>query len=118
MSESLINFIERKMDSLRALLDSPGLTQADRTGIERDLVRLGKDYSNLLANFSQKGMSKGGVATVGNQAKTLKTKVMDLEKKIKAKIKTVKAAKGTLVAKNYVNPVKTVNNLKKSKKKK
>ena len=92
MSESLINFIERKMESLRGLLDSPGLTQADRTGIERDLVRLGKDYSNLLANFSQKGMSKGGVATVGNQAKTLKTKVMELEKKIKAKIKTVKAA--------------------------
>jgi len=112
MSESLINFIERKMDSLRGLLDSPGLTQADRTGIERDLVRLGKDYSNLLANFSQKGMNKGGVATVGEQAKTLKTKVMELEKKIKAKIKPVKAAKGTLVAKNYMNPVKIVNNLK------
>tara|TARA_R110001592_G_scaffold65909_1_gene202391 strand:+ start:1768 stop:2115 length:348 start_codon:yes stop_codon:yes gene_type:complete len=112
MSESLIAFIEGKMESLKGLLDSPGLTKSDRTGIERDLVRLGKDYSNLLSNFSQKGMNKGGVATVGKQAKALKTKVMDLEKKIKAKIKPVKAAKGTLVAKNYMNPVNIVNNLK------
>ena len=40
-----------------------------------------------------------------------------MEKKIKAKIKakgnkTVKAAKGTVVLKNYMNPVKIVNNLK------
>ena len=113
MSQDLLDFIKRKRNELVGLAREGELSDKDYNSVMKDIDRL---YSDEIKLMDKMGLdfNKGGLTP----SKTdIKAKIVSMEKKIKAKIKakgnkTVKAAKGTLVAKNYMNPVKIVNNLK------
>jgi len=110
--KELASFIRRKQDELMGLILKGGLSPTDEKLIYKDLDKLA---SNALTVAGRSGYSEGG--TISKIPSSIKDKFAALKAKIKAKIKakgskTVKAAKGTLVAKNYMNPVKVVNNLK------
>ena len=106
--KELASSIRRKQDELMGLILKGGLSPTDEKLIYKDLDKLA---SNALTVAGRSGYSEGG--TISKIPSSIKDKFAALKAKIKAKgSKTVKAAKGTLVAKNYMNPVKVVNNLK------
>jgi hypothetical protein len=58
MSEKLIAWIENRMSVLSSKLNGPDLSNKDRVGIERDIIRLQGDYNKILGispNFSRGG---------------------------------------------------------------
>ena len=113
MSQDLLDFIKRKRDELVGLARDGGLSDSDYNAVMKDIDRLYKDEYKLMEKMGL-DFNKGGLTPAKAD---IKAKIVSIEKKIKAKIKakgnkTVKAAKGTVVLKNYMNPVKIVNNLK------
>ena len=58
MSEDLIAYIEKQMKKLSNKLNSSDLSNKDRIGIEKDIIRLQGDYNKILGISST--FNRGG----------------------------------------------------------